>query len=134
MISPIQHLLTIGAVASAVFAAPAPAEVDRSACEPLPRGNGLIPRPDTAEAFQSFSPFASAATSTSAPIGYVQAYSNLLTTFDEPSQFVLYKNLDSYDVQKCKSEHVTFLKDIYSLLVCFKSWLKPDFTNLDAHV
>lgn len=110
MMSPIQHLLAIGAVVSAVFAAPAPAEVDRSTCEPLPHGNGLIPRPDTAEAFQSFPPFARAATSASVPIGYVQAYSNLLTTFDEPSQFVRYKNLDSYDVQKCKSEHITFSK------------------------
>lgn len=103
MISPIQHLFAIGAVASVVLAAPTPAEADRAACEPLPHGSGLIPRPDTAKAFQSFAPFSKAATSAPTPIGYVQAYSNLLTTFDEPSQFVRYNSLDNYDVQKCKS-------------------------------
>ena len=116
MMSPIQHLLAIGALTSAVFAAPTPAGIDGSACEPLTHGSGLIPRPDTAEAFQAFAPFATAATSAPTPIGYVQAYSNLLATFDEPSQFVRYKNLDSYDVQECKPAQNS-IKRVISLSV-----------------
>lgn len=100
--SPIHHLFAIGAVVSAAFAAPAPKEAEPLACEPLPHGHGFIPRPDTAEAFQSFDPFSMAATLAPTPIGYVPAYSNLLTTFDEPSQFVRYLHLESYDVEKCK--------------------------------
>lgn len=75
---------------------------ERQACEPLPLGSGRVPFPDTAEAFHSFAPFSDAAIAAPTPAGYIKAYSNLHTTYDEPSQFVYYKNMDSYDVAECK--------------------------------
>ncbi|EMD87748.1 hypothetical protein COCC4DRAFT_143088 [Bipolaris maydis ATCC 48331] len=101
--STLQQLLVVGAAVSTVLAAPAVPNAER-ACEPLPHGRGLIPRPDTAEAFQSFPAFSLAATSATTPVGYIQAYSNLVTTFNEPSQFIRYTDLDSYDVSKCAAE------------------------------
>ncbi|KNG46635.1 hypothetical protein TW65_06639 [Stemphylium lycopersici] len=74
---------------------------ERQACEPLPPGSGRVPFPDTAEAFHSFAPFSDAAIAAPTPAGYIKAYSNLHTTYDEPSQFVYYKNMDSYDVAEC---------------------------------
>lgn len=78
---------------------------ERQACEALPLGSGRVPFPDTAEAFHSFAPFADAAISAPTPAGYVKAYSNLQTTYNEPSQFVHYKHMDSYDVAECKHLH-----------------------------
>jgi hypothetical protein len=50
----------------------------------------------------AYGPFASNATAAVTPAGYVQAYSNLHTTYDEPSQFVQYIMMATYDVQQCK--------------------------------
>ncbi|KAH6875981.1 hypothetical protein BKA58DRAFT_419389 [Alternaria rosae] len=73
-------------------------------CDPLVPGSGPKVFPDTPEVFQAYNPFSDAASSAVTPAGYVQAYSNLLTTYDEPSQFVHYVTMDSYDVARCAAE------------------------------
>ena len=50
----------------------------------------------------TYEPFATNATSAETPAGYVQVYSNLHTTYNEPSQFVHYMQMDTYDVDQCK--------------------------------
>ncbi|KAI4696119.1 uncharacterized protein J4E88_000291 [Alternaria novae-zelandiae] len=77
---------------------------NKSVCEPLFSGSGPKVFPDTPEAFQAYTPFSDAASSAVTPPGYVQSYSNLLTTYDEPSQFVHYMTMDSYDVDLCAAE------------------------------
>lgn len=79
---------------------------NKSVCDPLVSGSGPKVFPDTPEAFQAYTPFSDAASSAVTPAGYVQAYSNLLTTYDEPSQFVHYVTMDSYDVAQCKYNSV----------------------------
>jgi hypothetical protein len=76
--------------------------VPKGACDALLLGQGPSIFPDTPEAFQAHPYFSDAATSAATPAGYVQAYSNLLTTYDEPSQFVHYVTMDTYNVDQCK--------------------------------
>ena len=73
----------------------------KGVCDRLPLGAGPSVFPDTPEAFQAYTPFSNAALSAATPAGYVQAYSNLLTTYDEPSQFVHYVTMDTYNVDQC---------------------------------
>ncbi|KAF1837759.1 hypothetical protein BDW02DRAFT_627691 [Decorospora gaudefroyi] len=91
------------AAATSAYAAPfAPGELP--ACSPLPLGSGPVPSPDTPEQFQSYAPFSAAATSAITPGDYVQSYSNLLVTFNEPRQFVGYSSLSSYNVSECAAK------------------------------
>jgi hypothetical protein len=53
-------------------------------------------------AFLTYDAFAKNAIAAVTPAGYVRAYQNLHTTYDEPSQFVRYMQMDTYDVQQCK--------------------------------
>jgi hypothetical protein len=73
----------------------------RSLCDPLPLGHGSPVLPDTPEAFQAHAAFADAALSATTPVGYIKSYANLLTTYNEASQFVHYLNMDTYNVDQC---------------------------------
>ncbi|KAL1797753.1 hypothetical protein ACET3X_004359 [Alternaria dauci] len=73
----------------------------QSPCRPLPLGLDTAISPDTPEAFQAYAPFASTALAAVTPAGYVQSYTNLLTTYNAAPQFVHYVALDKYDVDQC---------------------------------
>jgi hypothetical protein len=108
--------LALAAAASTAYAAPAAKR--QAACTSLTIGSGPVPSPDAvcchvtnihaiadnlqAEAFLDYEPFSTSALAAVTPAGYVQAYSDLHTTYDEPSQFVKYTEMSTYDVQGCK--------------------------------
>lgn len=71
-------------------------------CSPLEHGNGPVPSSDTADAFLSHGAFGDAATSATTPSGFMRAYANEKFTYNEPSQFITYIGLDTYDVSQCK--------------------------------
>ncbi|KAH7355801.1 hypothetical protein BKA66DRAFT_575141 [Pyrenochaeta sp. MPI-SDFR-AT-0127] len=93
------QFLALAALGSPAWAAPV--EVDADDCSPLKLGQGPVPSPDTAEAFQALIDFSDAALSASTPEGYAQVYSNELVTYNEPAQLVEYIELTSYDVNEC---------------------------------
>jgi len=68
-----------------------------------PAGFGPLPSVDTPEAFQALEVFSKAARSVTTPSGYVRSYVDLNHTYDEPTMFVRYLELEDYDVDTCKS-------------------------------
>ncbi|KAH4851886.1 hypothetical protein HBI56_087570 [Parastagonospora nodorum] len=94
---------TIAALASSVYAAPrASIAAD---CSPLPIGLGPVAYPtvveDTPENFQKYEGFSRAALAATTPRGYVQSYTNMNSTYNDPTLFAGYRELTSYNVQKC---------------------------------
>lgn len=89
------------ATVSVALAVPYAQHSERQACTPRAIGAGPRPSDDTPEAFQAYAPFADAALSAATPAGYVQSYRNLQITYNEPTQFIDYDYLQSYDVNEC---------------------------------
>jgi hypothetical protein len=116
---PFLRTIALAAAASTVYAIPT--EKRQDACQPLSQGSGPVPSPDTVccseiniratanglqpDAFLAYQPFSTAALAAVTPAGYVQAYSNLNSTYDSNTQFVLYTQMTTYDVQACKYIH-----------------------------
>jgi hypothetical protein len=69
----------------------------------MPTGKGPVPSPDSAVEFETYAPFASAATSAPTPTGYKQTFKNLqaASTADD---YLGYVSLDSYDVTNCTTQ------------------------------
>lgn len=96
--------VAITALASSAYAAPRAAIL--ADCSPLPTGLGPVAYStaveDTPEKFQKYEGFSKAALAAVTPSGYVQSYSNMNSTYNDPALFVGYRELTSYDVQECK--------------------------------
>ncbi|KAF2735677.1 hypothetical protein EJ04DRAFT_563183 [Polyplosphaeria fusca] len=77
--------------------------VSSSSCAPMPTGKGPVPSPDSALAFETYAPFASAATGAPIPTGYKQTFKNLqaASTADD---YLGYVSMDSYDVSNCTAQ------------------------------
>ncbi|KAF2646329.1 hypothetical protein P280DRAFT_8096 [Massarina eburnea CBS 473.64] len=68
--------------------------------EPLPRGSGPVPSPDTPDAFLSFPAFSEAATSAPEVSGYTKSFTDLKAA-NQAQNYLGYTLLDKYDVQSC---------------------------------
>ncbi|TGJ84642.1 hypothetical protein E0Z10_g4099 [Xylaria hypoxylon] len=95
------------AATEAAVAAPLQAATKRGlevrtndACTSLDKGAGLVPVPDTAEAFLAYDEFSSAATSAPVPSGYFQTFSNLKGS-NSAYGYSGYSTLNSYDTAEC---------------------------------
>jgi hypothetical protein len=97
--------ITVAALASSAMAKRTVTEE----CQLLPPGFGPLPTEvDTPEAFFALKNISDSATSAVTPPGYIQSYSNTKSTYNEPSMFVGYRELQEYDVDKCKCTHFLF--------------------------
>ena len=100
---PLLRSIALAATASSALAVPFTNDAPTGDCEPQALGHGPVPEPDTPEAFQASTLFSNTATSAVTPWGYVQAYSDQLITYNEPSQFLDYFPMETYDVERCTS-------------------------------
>jgi hypothetical protein len=75
----------------------------RTACEPQPSGQGVVPDGDSVDTFLAYQGFADAANGASVPSGYVQTYQNLKAS-SSAYGYMGYTALDSYDVALCASK------------------------------
>lgn len=74
----------------------------RTACVPEPTGNGPIPSPDTAAAFQTYDVFANEANTAQIPTGYDNTFTNLLASYSGATDaYMGYYSLDQYSPQAC---------------------------------
>jgi hypothetical protein len=103
----LSYLFALTATGLVAYAAPHAQNNERQACVPAPIGTGPRPSEDTPEAFQAYTPFANAALNAVTPSGYVISYRNYMVTYNEPSQFIDFEYLDTYDVDECT--YVVFL-------------------------
>jgi hypothetical protein len=100
-------IVTVAALASSVMAKRRATEE----CQRLAPGFGPLPTEvDTPEAFFALKNISDSATSAVTPPGYIQSYSNTKSTYNEPSVFAGYVELQEYDVDKCKCTHFLFFE------------------------
>jgi hypothetical protein len=69
-------------------------------CLAQPTGNGPVPSPDNASNFVSYSSFAAAASSASAPSGYTKVFTNLQGS-NNALGYLGYTTMDKYDASVC---------------------------------
>jgi hypothetical protein len=79
-----------------------PAPQDLGHCYPLSHGHGPSPAIDTPQDFQALDTFRITAEFAGTPNGYVKSFTNLRSTYNEPSMFAGYHEMKTYDVQACK--------------------------------
>jgi hypothetical protein len=105
----------VAALASSAFALPR-VTIPNYPFNPV--GYGPLPSVDTPEAFQALEAFSKAARSVATPSGYVRSYVDLNHTYDEPTMFVKYIELEDYDVDTCKFTPLNCSEEGRLLTVC----------------
>jgi hypothetical protein len=94
--------VTLAALASSAMAE----HVTTGECAMLTGGFGpKATDNDTPAGFLALKNISDSATSADTPSGYIQSYSNTRSTYNEPSMFAGYVELQEYDVEKCKYAH-----------------------------